>query len=147
MSTLVIPMFKIKIRMILIGSRPVFYRPQTKFAKVMFLQASVCPQGGGVRGGVCMVARGACGCWGVCVVAGGHVWFLGGCAWLPGVCMAAPLGGACVVGRGGGMHGCWEGMHGCGGVVWLLRACVVAGGRHAWLPGGVYCCWGGGGRA
>ena len=25
------------------------YRPQTKFAKVMFLQVSVCPQGGGVR--------------------------------------------------------------------------------------------------
>ena len=24
-----------------------FYRPQTKFAKVMFLQVSVCPQGGG----------------------------------------------------------------------------------------------------
>ena len=25
-----------------------FYRPQTKFAKVMFLHMSVCPQGGGV---------------------------------------------------------------------------------------------------
>ena len=25
-----------------------FYRPQTKFAKVMFLQVSVCPQGGGI---------------------------------------------------------------------------------------------------
>ena len=28
------------------------YRPKTKFAKVRFLQVSVCPQG------VCMVARG-----------------------------------------------------------------------------------------
>ena len=27
-----------------------YYRPQTKFAKVMFLQVSVCPRGGGVRG-------------------------------------------------------------------------------------------------
>ena len=29
-----------------------YYRPQTKFAKVMFLQVSVCPHGGGgdVRG-------------------------------------------------------------------------------------------------
>ena len=38
------------------------YRPQTKFAKVMFLQVSVCPQGGGVRDrgkGAC-VAGAAC---------------------------------------------------------------------------------------
>ena len=36
------------------------YRPQTKFAKVMFLQMSVCPQGG-VRAwlpGACMVKGG-----------------------------------------------------------------------------------------
>ena len=38
--------------------------PQTKFAKVMFLQVSVCPRG---RGGVH-------GCRGACVVARGHVW-------------------------------------------------------------------------
>ena len=31
----------------------VYYRPQTKFAKVMFSQVSVCPQGG-----VCPVASG-----------------------------------------------------------------------------------------
>ena len=36
-----------------------FYRPQTKFAKVMFLQVSVCPHG-----------RGAC-----MVLFGGHVWW------------------------------------------------------------------------
>ena len=85
-----------------------FYRPQTKFAKVMFLQVSVCPQGRGacvagehvwqgacmVGVGVCMVGRGVHGR-GVCMVrgihGGGHVW-QGGmhgrrCAW-QGVCMA-----------------------------------------------------------
>ena len=42
------------------------YRLQTKFAKVMFLQVSVCPQGeacmvaGGGREGACVVGRGAC---------------------------------------------------------------------------------------
>ena len=45
------------------------YRPQTKFAKVMFLQVSVCPQGGG---GVCgrgsMHGRGACVAGGACMV-------------------------------------------------------------------------------
>ena len=41
------------------------YRPQTKFAKVMFLQVSVCPRGGAE--GACVVARGAC------MVARGHV--------------------------------------------------------------------------
>ena len=36
------------------GSSP-YYRPQTKFAKVMFLQVSVCPRGEGeVLGGTCM---------------------------------------------------------------------------------------------
>ena len=40
-----------------------YYRPQTKFAKVMFLQVSVCPHGGGMRG----------------CSQGGHAWFaLGG---------------------------------------------------------------------
>ena len=32
-----------------------YYRPQTKFAKVMFSQVSVCPRGGG---GVCLWSRG-----------------------------------------------------------------------------------------
>ena len=41
------------------------YRPQTKFAKVMFLQVSVCPQGEGRA-------------WkGACVVVGGHAWLRG----------------------------------------------------------------------
>ena len=43
-----------------IGTR---YRLQTKFAKVMFLQVSVCPHGGGLGcllpgGGACVVALG-----------------------------------------------------------------------------------------
>ena len=65
---------------------PPFYHLQTKFAKVMFLQVSVCPKGvcmaGGMYGrGVCMV-RGVCGgghAWqGVCVRWGMHG---RGCAW------------------------------------------------------------------
>ena len=78
----------------------------------MFLQVSVCPQGGGgMRGwrgcmcgcqGACMVV------WlqGACVVAGGHVW-LWGCVWLWGACMVA------------------------GGHVWLQGACLVVGGMHS----------------
>ena len=31
----------------------VYYRAQTKFAKVMFSQVSICP-GGGLRGGACV---------------------------------------------------------------------------------------------
>ena len=121
------------------------YHPQTKFAKVMFLQASVCPQGGGV----CVVAPGGhawllwggmhgCsgghvwllwgvggmhGCWGACMVAPG-----GACAVALGGCVVAP-GGACVVAPGGAC------------VVAPRGACVVApGGGHAWLlPGG--CAW------
>ena len=54
------------------------YCPQMKFAKVMFLQVSVC-HGGGMHG-----------CGGVCVVARGCVWLPGGNAWLLG---------------GGGVHG------------------------------------------
>ena len=96
------------------------YRPQTKFAKVIFSQVSVCSQGGGVHGkGVCMAGgmcgRGACmaggcacqGCmhgWGVCM-SGGHAW--------QGACMT------------GGMHG--TGVCVAGGV-WLTRG-------HAWQGG------------
>ena len=100
------------------------YRPQTKFAKVMFLQVSVCPQGGHA--------------W---LLAGGrHVWLLwGGHAWLlGGACMVAPGGhawllqggvcgcslGVCVVVPGGsGMCGCSRGR------AWLLPGwgvCIVA---------------------
>ena len=70
------------------------YRPQTKFAKVMFLQVSVCPQGGRA--------------W---LLQGGPAWLLRGgcvCAWLlPGGMRGCSQGG---------MHGCsWGGMHGCSG--------------------------------
>ena len=107
------------------------YRPQTKFAKVMFLQVCVCPQGGGrawhVVGRVC--------------VAGGHAWLggggmrgrgvcmargcmAGGCAWQGGVCMA---GRVCVA--GGGVHGRGVGACVAGG------ACVAEGGGG--MAGGV----------
>ena len=119
------------------------YRPQTKFAKVMFLQVSVCPRGGGVRGcsgGACMVARG--GAW----LLGGHAWLLGGaCVAAPGgVCMVAPRGmcgcsgrcawllpGARVVALGG-VHGCSQGgMRGCS-----RGACMVAPGSMRGCSGG-----------
>ena len=78
-----------------------FYRPQTKFAKVIFLQVSVCPRGGGgmrgCRGAVhgCVAGGGAFDCLlgvgvGACVVAGGvrgcggTCMGAGGCAWVPG---------------------------------------------------------------
>ena len=107
-----------------------YYRPQTKFANVMFLQVSVCPRGGvpgkgacmaGMfvhSGGACMGRRVVCGR-GTCMVGGvhgrGHTWHGEG-----GVCMAGGVHG------GGGMHDrgtCMVGsMHGRG-------ACVI-GGMH-----------------
>ena len=67
---------KLKIHLV---PRPQYYRPQKKFAKVMFSQVSVCPQGWhvwwGVWHGVCMMggmlARGAC-MPGACVAGGMH---------------------------------------------------------------------------
>ena len=89
------------------------------------------------RGGACMVARG-------CVVAGGHVWLLGGVCGCWG----------CVIAGGvwlhGGMHGCWGGAWWGACMVWggmcgCWGACVVAGGAmhgctggHTWLLGGVW---------
>ena len=101
------------------------YRLQTKFAKVMFLQVSVYPQGGGMRG------RGAC-------MTGGHAW-QGGCAYGRG-----DVHGRVVCGRGS-MHGRGMGrsVHGrgvCG------RRCM-AGGMHgggACMVGGMHgreCAW------
>ena len=90
-----------------------FYRPQTKF---MFLQVSVCPQGGGRCawwGGHVWLPGGMSGCRGACMVAGG-MWLLGGHAWLLG-----------------GVHGCW----GMGGVFWLQ-------GGQPWLQGGMHGCQG-----
>ena len=82
------------------------YCPQMKFAKVMFLQVSVCPQGGAWQGGAWqggMHGRGV------------H----GGCVW-QGVCMV----GVCMAGG----HA-WQGACIAGGHVWQ-GACVA--GRHAW---------------
>ena len=121
------------------GGSPCFYRPQTKFAKVMFSQVSVCPQGG-------MHGRGGGLAWqGACIAGGvhgrGHAW--------QRVCMAGGVHGrgACVAGAGcvwqGGMHrrGCaWqgacmaEGVHGRGcaqqGACVAGAGCVWQGGMH-----------------
>ena len=78
-----------------------YYRPQTKFAKVMFLHLSVshsvhrggaCVARGRAWQGVCM-ARGAYMAGGTCMAGGGHVWQEGmhgrGHVWgREGVCMA-----------------------------------------------------------
>ena len=81
------------------------YRPQTKFAKVLFLQVSVCP-------------------WGACVVAGGGVHGKEGYAWWRGHAWQRGVCGK------GGMHGkmgrcvAKRGMHSEGGHVWQRGACM-----------------------
>ena len=100
-----------------------YYRPQTKFAKVMFLQVSVCPHQGGrvwfyLVGGMCGFIWG-----GVHGFIRGHAWFyFGGCAWfylgghvwfylggmhgfIWGACVHGFIWGACVVLFRGGMRG------------------------------------------
>ena len=102
------------------------YRPQMKFAKVMFLQVSVCSHRGHA--------------W---LLLGGHAWLLPG-----GVHGCSQVGvwllqGACMVAPGRGMRSCTGGMCGCSqgcvrGCSWGV--CVVAPeghvllllGGHAW---------------
>ena len=88
------------------------YRPQTKFAKVMFLQVSACMVAPGGHAWL-LLGRGSRGCsWGGMLLWGGCAWLLpGGCVWL----------------LLGGMRGCYAwllGGHGCsqGGM------CVAPGG-------------------
>ena len=90
-----------------------FYRPQTKFTKLMFLHLSVSHS----------VHRGAC------VAGGGHAW-QGGNVW-QGACMA---GGMHDRGHAWGWRHAWQGgmcdrgacmaggMHGSGGHVWQGHA-------------------------
>ena len=99
----------------------------------MFLQVSVCPQGGAcVVAGGRVVAGGHAWLLGACMVARGHAWLLGacvvarGCAWLPGACLVA-RGHAWLPGRHAWQRG---GMHGKGGCAWWRGACVVKGGLH-----------------
>ena len=127
---------------------PYFYRPQTKFAKVMFLQVFVCPH----RGGACMVlfGRGAC-----VVLFGGHVWFysgacvvlFGGCAWFYLGGHAWFYSGVCMVLFGGHV---WFYLGACvvlfGGCAWfyLSGACVVLfGGMHGFIWGACMVLFGG----
>ena len=98
-----------------------YYRPQTKFVKVMFLQVSVILSRGGMHGcsrGACMVApEGVRGCsGGVCVVLfGGHGFIWGG--------MHGFIWGVCVVLFGGHAWFYWG-------------ACVVLFGGHVWFYSG-----------
>ena len=111
-----------------------FYRPQTKFAKVMFLQVCLSTPGGGmcgfIRGGACMV------------LFRGHVWFyLGGVrGFIGGGGMHGFIRGVCMV-LFGGMRGCSQGGH-----AWLLPGgCMVApGGMHGCSRGGMRGCSRGG---
>ena len=92
-----------------------YYRPQTKFAKVMFLQVSVILS----TGGACVVAPGGCM---VAPAGGGHAWLL--------------QGGMRGCSGGGGMHGCSRGVGGA----WLLQgACMVAPGGVCGFFRGVAC--------
>ena len=102
---------------------PHYYRPQ--IAKVMFLQVSVCPQGGMRGRGWCAWLGGMCGreaCMvGACVAAGqGHAWQGGmhgrGHAWQGGF-----VARGCVV---GGM--CGQGVCVAGGHTWW-GACMAGG--------------------
>ena len=115
-----------------------YYRPQTKFAKVMFLQVSVIlSTGGGVRG---CSGRGVRGCGGACVVLFGGVWFYSG-----GVCVVL-FGGRAWFYLGGMCGFIWGGMHGFirGGVHGFIRgvcmvlfggegACMVLFGGRTWF--------------
>ena len=127
----------------------IFLLPANKVCQgYVFTGVCLSTGGGGVHGcqGACVVAGGCawlpggmCGCWqGVCMVAWGCVWLLIGHVWLL-------MGEVCVVADGhvwllGGMHGCWWGVHGCwqGDMHGCWEACMVAGGRCAWLPGGIH---------
>ena len=114
------------------NARRYFYRPQTKFAKVMFLHLSVshsvhggCAWAGGMHGG-----GGRHAWWGACmlgVCGRGHVWW--------GACVA---GGPGMTGSMWGMVGCMcgGGVHGSGHAWWghaWQGACMAQG--HAWHGG------------
>ena len=117
---------------------PNIYRPQTKFAKVMFLQVSVCRGGGRAwQEGWGMHGR-ECAWQGVCVAGGmrgrGRAW--------QAVCMAGGMhgSGVCVVGgvHGRGVHSrghAWRGACVAGGAMCdrglAWRGACVAGSMHA----------------
>ena len=90
-----------------------FYRPQTKFAKVMFYRCL------SVHGGACVVAPGGGHAW---LLPGGHAWLLGGHAWLlPGGHAWLLLGGHAWFLTEGHAWLLPGGLRGCSG-----GACMVA---------------------
>ena len=108
------------------------YRPQTKFAKVMFLQVSVCPQWGGRHCHACPPCHAhppadtTAMAWGrtwqgACMAGGVFGGMHGrGCAWQRGACMA---------GRHVWQGGAWQGGHAWQGHAWW-GACVAGGRVH-----------------
>ena len=112
-----------------------YFRPQTKFAKVMFSQVSVCLStgeghawlGGGLYGkGQCAWPRGM-HVWGAGVMGRGHVWPGGAHAWQG---RHVWLGGGM---RGRGIHGRGHAWHGS---AWQGGACVA--GERATAEGGTH---------
>ena len=84
-----------------------YYRPQTKFEKVMFSQVSVCPQGEACVAGGVRMGGGAC-------MAGDHAWQGDMHRKEGGACMAGGMRdrGACVMATAAsGTHP--TGMHSC----------------------------------
>ena len=83
------------------------------------------------------------GCWGACMVAGGHAWLQGdACLQVEGDmhgggCACMVVGGVCMVARGRMGVG---GIRGCRGACVVAGACMVVGdvwlcGGRAWLGG------------
>ena len=96
----------------------ILLRPQTKFAKVMFLQVFVYPQGGMRGEGEACLVKGGMDGERVACVAKGDMCGKGGACMVKGASMAK--GDIC--GKGG--------MHGKGGHLWQRGSCMVKGDMH-----------------
>ena len=113
-----------------------FYRPQTKFTKVMFLHVSVCPHGGRawlLQGGHAWLLPG--GGW-VCVVfSGGHEWFFSGACMIfsRGACVVFSGGHAWFFPGGGGMHRIQRDMVNERAVRILLECILVSYKMQSWV--------------
>ena len=105
-----------------------FYRPQAKFAKVMFLQVSVC------------LSTGEPAWWRWVCVAGGHVWqgahARWGLAWRGGMCGRGGMhgSGVCVTGGVCGRWVCMAGGHAWQGGLYMAGGCVWQGACMPHMP-------------